>query len=235
MEVLLTHTSAKADMLERVLEKTWIAHVIVAGIGFAMVFNVGHVLQAIVDRYLPGASDLKTVTAIMMAIYLYYFMRTGPLLTAFNEAKALQIKLWKDYLKGQPEEGMVDSLHGTTSFLAEAFFDDAAGPVYAVHVFWRRYAVKAWVPYFFITALVVSLAQAAVLFLVNKAFHASAMFSLVLAFLLVSMFILYFMFWKAPGGEQNDHTRRSLAVIVLLVLVILWLVSFDTLAPSTLD
>jgi hypothetical protein len=308
LEFLLGLNSAKTDTLEKALEKTWIAHVVVAGIGFAMVFHVGHVLQALVGRYLPGTSDLETVAPIMLAIYLYYFMKTGPLLTAFNEAQALRDRLLKNYLEGQPEEGTVGPLHETSSFLAAAFYDDEPGLVHAtvgswwrwklgkwvpylerqpeegtvgplhetssflaaafyddepglVHAAdgsWWRWKLGKWVPYFFITALVVSLAQAATLFLVYEAYHASTMFLLVIVIVLVLLITLYVMFWKPgpsqattasrstrplvreirdgdaggarpPGKAQRQQTRRTLAVGVLFVFVFLWLVLFASL------
>jgi hypothetical protein len=241
LEFLIKLTSAKTDALEKALEKTWIAHVVVAGLGFAMVLNVGQVLQAIAGRYLPGASDLKTVAPIMLAIYLYYFMKTGPLLTAFNEAKSLRDQLLKNYLKGQPEEGKVAPLHETSNFLAAAFYDDLPGLVPVGGPWWRRKFVK-WLPYFFITDLVVSLAQAAALFLMFEAYHASAMFWLVIVIVSVLLIALYIMFWKGghairggdakgaePGKAQREQTRRRLAVVALLGSVILWLFLFTRL------
>jgi hypothetical protein len=256
LEVLLGLASTKTDALEKALERTWIAHVVVAGIGIAVVLNVGQVLQAIAGRYLQGASDLETVAPIMLAIYLYYFMKTGSLLTAFNEAKALRDRLLKDYLEGQPEEGTVGALHGTTSFLAAAFYDDEPGLVHPTGGTWWRWKLGRWVPYFFITALVVSLAQAAALFLAFEAYHATARIWLVIVLILV--IVLDIMFWKpapstptttsqsirpsvkeirrgeaegtgSPGKAQRAQTRRSLAVVVLFVSVILWFALFTFL------
>ena len=110
-------------------------------------------------------------------------------------------------------------------------------------------------PYFVITAMVVSLAQAAALFLVYEAYHASAMFWLVRLIVSVLLVTLYFMFWKAgpsqattasrstrplvreicdgaaesagpPGKAQREQIRRTWAVLVLFLLVILWLALF---------
>jgi cbb3-type cytochrome oxidase subunit 3 len=178
-----------------------------------MMFNIGRVGQAIASRYLQGTSDLETVAPILLAIHLYYFMKTGSLLTAFNEVKALRDELLKDYLKGQPEGGKVGPLHGTTSFLAAAFYDDEPGPVHAARGPWWQWMLGRWVPYFVITALVVSIAQAAALFLVYEAYHASAMFWLVIVIVLVLLITLYIMFWKA-GPSQATTARRSIRQLV---------------------
>jgi len=258
LELLLGLASTKTDALEKALERTWIAHLVVAGIGVAMVLKVGQVVQAIASHYLQGASDLKTVAPIMLAIYLYYFMKTGPLLTAFNEAKALRDRLLQDYLEGQPEEGTVGPLHGTTSFLAAAFYDDEPGLVRASGGPWWRWRLGGWVPYFFITALVVSLAQAATLFLAFEAYHASARFWLVGVIVMILVIVLDIMFWKpgpsrlttasrsirpsgreigngkaegtgSPGKAQRAQARRSLAVAVLFVSMFLWVALFTVL------
>jgi hypothetical protein len=199
LELLLQLTSAKYDKLEKALEMTWIAHVVVAALGLAMVVNLGKVPESVVGYFLQGKYDLKTVAAIILAVHLYYFMRTGHLLTAFNDAKAFQDGLLDDYLTGHPEKGKVAPLHRTMSFLAAAFYPHAEAA-----------------PYFIITALVVSLAQASSLFLVVKAYHAGAMSSL--GIVLFFMIILYYLFWKA----QRDRTRATRAVIVLSVLTVSW-------------
>jgi hypothetical protein len=259
LEVLLGLASTKTDALEKALERTWIAHVVIAGIGIAMVLKIGQVLQAIAGHYsLQGASDLKTVAPIMLAIYLYYFMKTGSLLTAFNEAKALRDRLLKDYLEGQPEEGTVGPLHETTSFLAAAFYDDEPGLIHATGGPWWQWKLGRWVPYFFITALVVSLAQAAALFLAFEAYHGSPRFWLVAVIVVILVIVLDIMFWKpapstptttsrsirpsvreirngeaegtgSPGKAQRAQARRSLAVRVLLGSVIFWVALFTFL------
>ena len=105
----------------------------------------------------------------------------------------------------------MDPLHRTTSFLAAAFYPQAE-----------------YLPYFIVTALVVSLAQAASLFLVVKAYQASTRISLVLVVVLFLMATLYFMFWKA----QKDQARATRAVGVLWVLVALWYFLFELLVPK---
>jgi hypothetical protein len=209
LEYLLGLTSAKTDKLEKDLEATWIAHVVVAGIGIAMVFNVGHVAEAVVGGILKVNYDLKTVAPILLAIHLYYFMRTGPLLTEFNEAKKLRDGLLDDYSTGQLKGRNVEPLRATTSFLANAFHPHRAG-----------------IPYFIITTLFVSLAQASALFLVYTAYHTNAIVSLVIA--IVAMIVLYSLFWKAQRA-QEDHTLATWAVAALSVLVLLWLCSFTIL------
>jgi hypothetical protein len=207
LEFLLGLTSALNDNLEKSLEKIWIAHVVIAGIGIATVFQVANVPDFLAHYVLKGKYDLATLAAIILAVHSYYFMKTGHTLTAFNEAKALRDALLRDYLRGQPEEGKVDPLYRTTSFLAAGFYSHLEGVVH-----------------FIFTALVVSLAQAAALFLGYKAYHADAVTVIVLCFIIP----LYFLFWRA----QADRRRATLAVLALWVFVGLWLIVFEEFAPG---
>lgn len=251
LKFLLGLTSAKTDTLDKALEKTWIAHVVIAGIGIAMVLNIGKVTES-VFHHLLGSYDPNTAAAIILAISLYYSMKTGPLLTAFNEARMLRDDLLDAYLAGQ--KGMVDPLRRPTSFLAAVFYDDEPGPGHAAGGSGWRWMpekwVPKWVPYFIITTFVVSLAQAAPLFLVYEAYHESPRFWLVIVIVSAFLLALYYMLGKAglttattasrsthPGKAKKEQTRRTLAVFVLLVLVFLWLVLFVSLhrdnAPLT--
>lgn len=206
LQFLLGLTSGKTDRLDKDLEKVWTAHLVVAGIGIAMVLNIGKVTESLFS-HLVGSYDPKTAAAILLAISLYYFMKIGPLLTAFNEAKKLRDELLEAYLTGQPQEGMATPLRRPTSFLAAAFYPGG-------------------VPDFIVTALVVSLAQAAPLFLVVKAYQASATISLVIA--LSFMAILYTLFWRT----RRENPRASWAVSVLCVLVPFWFFLFEFLIPG---
>jgi hypothetical protein len=209
---LLRLTSAQKEKLEHALEKTWIAHVLVAGIGIAIVFNVGNVAESIIAHLLQGPYDLKTIATILLAVHVYYFMRTGPLLSAFGEAKSWHDYQLEGYFKGQEEaeKARADPLHplsGTTSFLAAALYPRAKG-------------------YLIITTFVVSVAQAATLFLVFKAFRVGAGISLSSAFfvlVLVILITLYFMFWQR---------RYAGATVVVIVLVLILFFVFEMVAPG---
>lgn len=259
LKFLLGITSGKTDTLDKALEKTWIAHVVIAGIGIAMVLDIGKVTES-VFLHLLGSYDHRTAAAILLAISLYYSMKTGPLLTAFNQARMLRDDLLDAYLAGQ--KGMVDPLRQPTSFLAAVFYDDEPGPGHAGGGSGWRWKleewVPKWVPYFVITTFVVSLAQAAPLFLVYEAYHASPRFWLVIVIVSAFLLALYYMLWKPPsstattasrstrpwykeirdgdvegveppGKAQSEQSRRSLAVRVLLVSVILWVALFTFL------
>jgi hypothetical protein len=197
LELLLRLTFAKLNKLEAALEKVWIAHVVIAGMGVATVFHVGKIPELIFNRFFNGEYDPKTVAVIIMASHLYYFMKTGHLLTAFNDAKDLRDELFEGYLTGLPWRGKVSPLRRTTSFLAAVFYPHTEG-----------------ISYFIVTAVVVSLAQASSLYLVVNAYHASAM----LTFVLCVLFILYYLFWHA----QRDRLRATWAVGVLWALTALW-------------
>jgi hypothetical protein len=209
-EGLLRLTSAKKAKLENALEKVWIAHVLVAGIGIATVFNVGKVTESLIARHLQGTYDVKTIATILLATHLYYFMRTGPLLNAFNKAKALHDMQLEGYLtvrSQELEEAKADPIHplyGTTSFMAAALYPHADG-------------------YLIITTFVVSVAQAAALFLVVKA-YAGAWISWLCISLVISIILAFDLsFWQ--------RERRYTPVLFLCSWVAFFFFSFRDLAP----
>jgi hypothetical protein len=211
-EDLLGLISAKKTKLENALEKNWIAHLLVAGIGVAMVFNVRKVAESVIGGFFKGTYDRETVATILLAIHVYYFMRMGPLLTAFVVAKSWHDEQLECYLTGPPKparNAKADPLHplfGTTSFLAAALYPGSRG-------------------YLVITTVVVSLAQASALFLVFRSYHVSLRISpasLFFAVLIAAIGMLYWMFW------QRAFTR---ATLILLALALCWFVLFTIVAP----
>ncbi len=216
VEFLLNLNSAKINKLESALEKNWIIHVILAGVGVALVFRIGNLPNLLVAKYFPqGQYDAQAVAAIVLPIFLYYFMKLGHLVTLFNEARRFQDALLKEYLTSQFDEQETEPLHRTTSFLAESFYAGKGG--------------KLFLPYLFVTSVVVSTAQGAALFLVVQAYHLNrwSLAGLVLSGII--LLILYFLFWNS----QKDRLRATLAVVFAFVLTTAWLIAFAVFAKSS--
>ena len=215
VELLLNLNSAKINKLEGALEKNWIIHVILAGVGVALVFRIGNLPDLLAKYFTQGQYDAQAVAAIVLPIFLYYFMKLGHLLTLFNEARRLQDSLLKEYLTSQFDWQQAEPLLRTTSFLAESFYAGKGG--------------KLFLPYLFVTSVVVSTAQAAALFLVVQAYHLNrwSLAGLVLSGIVV--LILYFLFWKS----QKDRLRATLAVVFTFVLTTAWLIAFAVFAKSS--
>ena len=112
VEFLLNLNSAKINKLKSALEKNWIIHVVLAGVGVALVFRIGNLPNLLVAKYFPqGQYDAQAVAAIVLPIFLYYFMKLGHLVTLFNEARRFQDALLKEYLTSQFDEQQTEPLH----------------------------------------------------------------------------------------------------------------------------
>jgi hypothetical protein len=157
-EFLLNLNSGKVNRLESALENNWIAHLILAGIGVAMVFDIAKLPTLIVNYFTKGDYDKKAAAAIILAVLLYYFMKLGYLLTSFVDASQLQEDLLRDYLREQFEEAKMMPLRKSTNFFVEAFSAES-------------FKIYKWFsPYLLVTLAVVSVAQAAALFSIVQAY-----------------------------------------------------------------
>jgi hypothetical protein len=208
VEALLNLNSAKVSKLESALEKNWIIHVILAGVGTALVFNVGNSRQFLTRYFTEQEYNGQAVAVVMLPLFLYHFMKLGHLLTLFNEARRLQDALLKEYLAGQFDEQRAEPLRRTTSFLAESFY-----PGRDAKLFW---------PYLFVTSLVISTAQAAALFLVVQAYPNNRWALAVLVLSGLFILVLYSLFWRS----QKDHFRATLAVVFNFLFTAAWLIIF---------
>jgi len=218
VEFLLNLNSAKINKLESALEKNWIIHVILAGVGVALIFRIGNLPNLIVAKYFTQEQyDARAAAAIMLPIFLYYFMKLGHLLTLFNEARSLQDTLLKEYLTSQFDERQTESLHRTTSFLAESFYAGKGD--------------KMFISYLFVTSVVLSTAQGAALFLIVQAYHLNRWSIAGLTLSGIVLLILYFLFWRS----QKDRFRATLAVLFSIVLTTAWLIAFAVFAKFDWD
>jgi len=207
VEFLLGLNSANIRELEQALEQNWLIHVILSGVGVAMIFNIGH-LRDVLARYFAQAQyNAQAVAAILLPVFLYQFMRLGQLVTAFNEARQLRDHLLQDYLGGAFHNLNIEPFHKSTSFLAESFVK------------------KGNWPYLLVTTATVTSAQASALFLVVQAYGVNRFSVAILVVSAVVMSILYVLFWKF----QRDRSRATLVVslgLASFVLVFGLLIAF---------
>lgn len=201
VKFLLNLNSAKIRKLESALEKNWLVHVILSGIGIAMIFNLGHLRDVLARYFAQEQYNAQAVAAVLLPVFLYQFMRLGQLLTASNAARQLQDELLKDYLAGTSRNLNLHPLHTSTSFLAESFATGAAG-----NLFW---------PYLLVTSAIVSIAQAAALFLVVQAYGVNRFSVAALAASAVALVILYVLFWRSQ--VRTDRRRATLAIGLALL------------------
>jgi len=191
-KLLITLTTAKLAKLEDALELNWVAHLILAGIGFALVYGIADLPKLITGYFTKGDYSQKGVAAIILAILLYYFMKLGHLLSAYMHTSDLQIALIGDFTG--PE---TLPLRTSTSFTVQAFSDES----YRNNSFWS---------YLLVTTAVVTLAQASAVYLVVQA-YATNVWLPVIAFVFGTALIGGYMRWVKSGD-------RSL----LYPLVIVW-------------
>lgn len=214
-EFLLELSSAKVEKLEKALEKNWIAHLILAGIGLALVFDIGDLPTFFARYFSQDQYNIRPGAVIILPIVLYYFMKFGHLLTSFIVARRLHDGMLRTYLGEQFENKDSRSLHETTSFF-EVF--------YSTHSF----AAPVVIAYFVVTPAVISVAQAAALFLVLQGYGCNAWSIGVLVLSGIVLLILYGAFWKS----QKDHPGTTAVVVGSVALVIAWLIIFAALSPN---
>ena|SRR2546430_1102465 len=99
---------------------------LLAGVGAALIFNVGNSRQFLTKYFTDQEYNGQAVAVVMLPLFLYHFMKLGHLLTLCNEARRLQDVLLKEYLAGQFDEQKAEPLRRTMSFLAESFYPGRA-------------------------------------------------------------------------------------------------------------
>ncbi|SRR6266567_4124636 len=199
VEFLLNLNSAKISELESALERNWLTHVILSGVGVAMIFNIGHLRDVLAKYFAQAQYNAQAVAAVVLPIFLYHFMRLGQLVTAFNEARQLRDDLLRDYLGGAFHSLNMEPLHRSTSFLAESFVK------------------KGNWPYLLVTTATVTISQASALFLVVQAYGVNRFSVAILVVSAIVMLILYVLFWKF----QSDRRRATLVVSLGLASLVL--------------
>lgn len=208
-EFLLKLNSDRVSGLEGALERNWIAHLILAGIGLALVLPIGKFRDLLASYFVRGPYDQTVVATVLLAILLYYFMKLGHLLTLYVETVSLQQRLLQSYL-GENVDATRLVLRKSTNFYVEAFF--AIKPFSDRDTFW---------PYLLVTTIIVSLAQAAALYLVGQAFGLNRWLPCVV---LVNgaCGISYVVFVQAT---QRPRLPRPLATVLLVAVLVVTLIA----------
>lgn len=213
---LLQLSSAKVENLEKALEKNWIAHLVLAGIGVALVCDIGELPRVFARYFGQDQYDIKPGAAILLPTILYYFMKFGHLLAAFILARSLHDKTLSAYLGESVEGREVTPLRETTSFF-EVFYSP------------RSFAGPVVIAYFAVTPAVISLAQAAALFLIFRAYGANPWSIAAAVTSGTVLLVLYGGFWNS----QKNHPGTTPVVVGSIALVIFWLCLFAALAPPS--
>lgn len=223
-EYLLKLTSDRVNGLESALEKNWIAHLVLAATGLALVFHIGSFRDLLSNYFIHGGYDQKVIAAVDLALLLYYFMKLGHLLTLYVEGYELQKQLLEGYL-GEDFKTANAVFRKSTNFYVEAFFSlgwtsdshapraqsPPVRPVRIRHFFW---------PYMLVTTIIVSVAQAAALFLVSQAYGWA---SVILFFGCAVIVTLYFLFWSS---NKKSQPQATIPVVLSAAMVVGWLVTF---------
>jgi hypothetical protein len=196
-EFLMNLNAAKIDRIESALEKNWIAHLILAGVGLAVVLDIANLPALIANYFTKGEPDKKAVAVVVLAILLYYFMKLGYLLTSFVDASQLQESLLKDYLREPFEESKMMPLRKSTNFFVEAF--SSAESIKAG---------KWFSPYLLVTSIVVSVAQAAALFSIVQAYHLDRWFPSILLLSGAGVVVLFIKLHK----WRKAHLQKPLLI-----------------------
>jgi hypothetical protein len=207
-EFLLKLNSDRVSGLEGALERNWIAHLILAGIGLALVLPIGKFRDLLASYFVRGPYDQTVVATVLTAILLYYFMKLGHLLTLYVEASGLQQRLLQSYL-GEHIDATKLVLRKSTNFYVEAFF--------AIKPFSDR---DTFLPYLLVTTIVVSLAQATALYLLGQAFLLNRWLPcIVLAS--AACGISYVVFVRAAHRPRLPRPLATVLLVAVLVVTLL--------------
>jgi hypothetical protein len=212
-EFLIRLSSERLARVEQALERNWVVQLILAGVGLALVFDIGD-LPKLLSRYFLSQQDynLRPVAAIFLAILLYYFMKLGQLLTRFIENRQLNDWLLEGYL-GE-KKGALEALRVTESFF-EVFYAPQA---------FRKPLVVA---YYIISTITISTGQAASLYLMFKAYGRDPWSVAVMFLAVVIMTLLYLGFW----GSKKKHPGTTKVVLACGGMTILLFIVFLAYAP----
>jgi hypothetical protein len=214
-EFLLNLSSAKIEKLEKALERNWIVHLVLAGVGLALVFDIGDLPKVVAKYFSQEQYSIKPAALIILPVLLYYFMKFGHLLGSFIVARRLHDSMFGAYIDKQSDGSNLSPLRETTSFF-EVF--------YSVGSFGGRGPLVF--AYFVVTPAVISLTQASALFLVVKAYGINVWSMSTLILSAIAFLILYWGFWKS----HKDHPGTTKIAIGCLALVVGWLILFGTVA-----
>jgi hypothetical protein len=190
-KILLDLATAKIVRLEDALEQNWLAHLILAGIGLALVFNIANLPGIVSAYYIRGPYDKEAVAAILLVLLLYFFMKLGGLLSVYMDASGWRADLLNDF---DPSKTLL--VGKSSNFFIEAFSDDA-------------FRSDTFRPYLFMSTAVVTLAQSAAVFLVVEAYGTDVW--LPAEFLACGALLIY---GFTRLGKSSQHLLRAVITLV---------------------
>jgi hypothetical protein len=208
-EFLVGLSSERLAHVAQALERNWTVQLILAGVGFALVFEIGDLPRFLSKYVSQDEYNLRPVATMLPAILLYYFMKFGHLLTTFIEARQLNDLLLLEYLGDSKQAPK--SLLETTSFF-EVYYSTASftGPLIAA--------------YYVTCALVVSTGQAAALFLILKAYGANVWSMSAVALAAIALGLLYREFWRSKRGHPGTTAMAVTCPLAALLLFVVFCV-----------
>jgi hypothetical protein len=206
-EFLIQLNSERLARVEQRLERNWMVQLVLAGVGIALVFDIGD-LPKFLSRYISQQEyNLRPVATILLAILLYYFMKLGHLLTTFIETRKLNDWLLDEYLGASKRD--LEALRATESFFEIYYAPDEFGkPLVAA--------------YYLISVITISTGQAAALYLIFKAYGVNFGSLAAVSLAVLAMGLLYIGFW----GSKRKHPGTTAMVIACCVMTVLLFVVF---------
>lgn len=218
-EFLLKLSSTKVAKLDKELDRNWLAHLILAGIGPALVFDIGNLPGVLNAKYLSQQNDKKAVAVIMLPIALYFCMRLGYLVGAFVKARRFHDGMLERYLGDEKPEGML-ALSTTTNFY-ELFYSPKS----------FAQGKAAQVVFSVVAPVVISLGQASAICLVIQAYGLNRWTVSVLGGFSALVLFLYWAFWRA----LRDISRTKWLLGGCVALLVVWLVLFELFVTFSLN
>ena len=216
-ECLVELSCAKAERLAAALERNWTIHLILAGIGLAIVFDVGNLPEFLAKHFVDQDTfERKPVALILLPIVLFYFMKFGHLLTSFFDARKLVVESVQRYAGTPAEQALLSYLEETTSFF-EIFFPGS-------HPYENR---TLRLTALCITSLVFATEQATAVYLLIQTYNANYVSIAATVAILICFFLLYNAFLKSPAVVGIVKKRHVSIVWILLVTGILLLFYFE--------
>jgi uncharacterized protein Usg len=215
-EFLIQLNSERLVRVEQGLERNWMVQLVLAGVGLALVFDIGD-LPKFLSRYVSQQEyNLRPVATILLAILLYYLMKLGHLLTTFIETRRLSDWLLDEYLG--PSKRNLEALRATESFF-EVY--------YAPNEFGRPLVTA----YYLTSAITISTGQAAALYLILKAYGINLWSLVAVSLAVVVMGLLYGGFW----GSKRKHPGTTAMVIACCLMTVLLFIVFVVCAGGVLS
>jgi hypothetical protein len=206
-ECLLQLSCARAEKLATALDRNWTIHLILAGLGLAIVFDVGSLPEFLVKHFVDQDKfERRPVAALLLPLVLFYFMKFGHLLTSFFSARDLVEFSIKKYAGSLTVHGPLSSLRETTSFF-EAFYRGGT-PAKTKTL---KFAA------FCITVVVFSAEQATALYLLIQTYGRNFWSISAITVSGIALLILYASFWNPPVIHKTAGRSATLLSIIFVV------------------